>query len=91
MIEDLTHTAIQKKLQPPARWRNWWRSKTHCRVHCKHCSREEIIDPGVVFCFECHADQYPDQEVAEIVASRAPDFWKAGFDYAGAYRVGERP
>lgn len=88
MIDEQTRPAVapEKKLQPPARWRNWWRAKTLSIGVCDVCASMVELSAGEVFGNCCR--RYPSQEVAEIVATRHNN---GTADYLGAYREGERP
>lgn len=85
--------APEKKLQPPARWRNWWRARSLARIHCRDCLAAAIIKPGDIIMPPCeHFNTYPAKEIAEIAAAKAlTGRWAEVAEYAGATKVGERP
>lgn len=90
MIDELIRADVapDKKLQPPARWRNWWRIKLlDCMLVCEKCGDKKRTTAGEVVMACCLS--FPSQEVAEIAASRFIPNLLA--DFVGAYREGERP
>lgn len=99
MIDELIKPALapEKKLQPPARWLNWWRVRAHnpqiitCHVTCTRCGIRRTAEPGEIIEHCKCAPTYPSKEVAEIAASRANAAMLIATEYVGAYREGERP
>lgn len=95
MIDDLLRPAFapEKKLQPPARWRNWWRARLDHRIYCSECGAHAVVRAAQIIEPPCpHFNTYPSKEVAEIAASKALGTpWAEVAEHACATKVGERP
>lgn len=79
------------KLQPPARWRNWWRCKLGISMECNECRSVVALEEGDMLQTCLCVRPYPSKEVAEIAASRPFGWWLDHFAYVGPFREGERP
>lgn len=88
MSDVIEKPAAKQKLEPPPRWRNWWRVKlAGVTIICTLCGGRKTAEPGDVHPVCC--ETYPSEEVARIVAARfIPNLLG---DYVGPYREGERP
>ena len=88
MINELVKTDIKSKLEPPARWYNWWRVRIRdCTITCDKCGKVQNTNQGEIIIGCCVS--FPSKEVAEIYAARYSPNTIA--DYVGAYKEGERP
>ena len=92
MLDELTRTDERTKIEPPKRWRNWWRALDLIWIYCRDCNRRIIVAPGALIDPACeHYTSYPSKEVAEIAASKVNQRWLGVAEHAGATKVDERP